>query len=118
MFEGKKTIDGQSILDILRSINVFSKDLEFRGIFAMKQTMNEVLNYLSINHKTQNIDGSINDCVIYDFTTIEILVIDPGNYTPDIYYNCDSIEIKNKILKRFVLSLEDLKNSDFVVTYQ
>jgi len=52
-------------------------------------------------------------------TTQDIYIIDPALYNSiDTYYNCDSIEIKNKVLKHYVLTLEDLKQTNFTVTYQ
>jgi len=48
----------------------------------------------------------------------EIYIVDPIHHnTPQIFYDCDSIEIKNKILKHYSVTLEDLKKSDFTITY-
>lgn len=55
---------------------------------------------------------------LYGGRTHEIYVIDPSHYnTPTIYYNCDSIELKNKVLKHYVLTIEDLKMNNFIITY-
>ena len=51
-------------------------------------------------------------------TSIEIYIVDPTKFnTPHKYYSCDSIEINNKVLKHYLLTLEDLKNNNFTVTY-
>jgi len=48
----------------------------------------------------------------------EIYIVDPNHYNPpEVFYDCDSIEIKNTILKHYVLYLEDLKKNNFTVTY-
>ena len=50
--------------------------------------------------------------------TFEFYIIDPNHYNePGIFYDCDLIEIKNTILKHYVLTLEDLKSSNFTVIY-
>lgn len=50
--------------------------------------------------------------------TQEIYIVDPLNFNPpNLYYNCDSIEVRNKVLKHYTLTLDDLKKSDFIVTY-
>lgn len=50
--------------------------------------------------------------------TFELYIIDPSLYNYEGFYNCDSITIKNKILKYYNLSLEDLKRSNFTITYE
>ena len=51
-------------------------------------------------------------------SSLEIYIVDPSQYNdPYIYYNCDSIEIKNKVLKHYVLTLDELKRINFMVTY-
>ncbi len=50
--------------------------------------------------------------------TFEFYIIDPSQYNnPNVFYSCDSIEIKNKVLKHYVLTLDDLKKNDFIITY-
>jgi hypothetical protein len=62
-----------------------------------------------------------NNCwesILANGQTEEIYIVDPNNYnTPEIFYSCDSIEIKNTILKHYVLTLEDLKNADWTLIY-
>lgn len=49
---------------------------------------------------------------------IEIYIIDIQEYNdPHVFYDCDSIAIKNKILKQYTLTLEDLKRNDFKIVY-
>lgn len=48
----------------------------------------------------------------------DFYIVDPSHYnTPNVFYNCDSIEIKNNVLKHYILTLDNLKNMNFVVTY-
>jgi hypothetical protein len=48
----------------------------------------------------------------------DIYIVDPTQFNDqNSYYDCDSIEIKNKILKHYVLTLDDLRQSSFTVTY-
>ena len=48
----------------------------------------------------------------------EFYVVDPVKYnTTNVFYNCDSIEVKNKILKRYSLTLDDLKKSNYTIHY-
>ncbi|HNV50600.1 MAG: hypothetical protein WBH71_01475 [Bacteroidales bacterium] len=50
--------------------------------------------------------------------TFEFYLIDPNHYnTPGIFYDCDSIEIKNTILKHYLLTLDELKSMNFTVNY-
>ncbi len=50
--------------------------------------------------------------------THDFYIVDPVNYNaPGVYYDCDSIGIKNKVLKHYVLTIDDLKNNNFTVTY-
>lgn len=49
----------------------------------------------------------------------EIYFIDPHHfYQGGGGYDCDSIEIKNKVLKHYVFTLEDLKKNNFTITYK
>ncbi len=71
--------------------------------------------------------GSIGEFLPYNFCieesllngqTENIFIVNPDHFNdPNIYYSCDSIEYKNEVLKHFVLTLEDLKQNDFTVTY-
>jgi hypothetical protein len=50
--------------------------------------------------------------------TFEIFIVDTAKYNiPDVFYSCDSIEIKNNVLKHYFLTIDDLKKSDFTITY-
>ena len=49
--------------------------------------------------------------------THDIYVVSPSQYNnPEIFYDCDSIQYKNTILKKYELSLKDLQDNDFKVT--
>ena len=49
----------------------------------------------------------------------EIYFIDPNQfYTGGGFYDCDSINIKSKVLKLHKFNLNDLKKSNFVITYE
>ena len=51
--------------------------------------------------------------------TEEIYFIDPQHFCQgDGFYDCDSIEIKNKVLKHHVFTLNDLKRDNFTITYK
>lgn len=50
--------------------------------------------------------------------TFELYIVDPEQYNKNEFYDCDSIEIKNKVLKHYVLTLDDLKRNDFTITYE
>ncbi len=59
----------------------------------------------------------IEDHLAYTYP-LEVYIIDTSKYnTPYVFYDCDSIAIKNDILKYFSLTLDDLKQSDFTITY-
>ncbi|MCK4677470.1 MAG: hypothetical protein KAT48_05005 [Bacteroidales bacterium] len=48
----------------------------------------------------------------------EFYIVDPANYNiPGVFYDCDSIEIKNTVLKHYELTLQDLQNANWTVTY-
>lgn len=51
-------------------------------------------------------------------TPLDIYIIDSDKYNnPGVFYDCDSIAIKNRILKQYTLTLDDLKQSNFTITY-
>jgi hypothetical protein len=53
-----------------------------------------------------------------DAEVLDIYFIDPVRFNiPGKSYGCDSIEIMNKVLVHHILTLEDLKDKDFVVEY-
>jgi hypothetical protein len=50
--------------------------------------------------------------------TAEMYVIDPRKFNSGTgFYHCDSIAIKNKVLKHYELTLDDLKRNNFTITY-
>lgn len=49
---------------------------------------------------------------------LDIYIIDSDKYnSPNVFYDCDSIAIKNRILKQYTLTLDVLKQSNFTITY-
>lgn len=49
---------------------------------------------------------------------LDIYLIENVKYNnPSVFYNCDSIAFKNDVLKQYSLTLEDLKQNDFTITY-
>lgn len=62
-----------------------------------------------------------NSCIednLNNSTPLEIYIIDSDNYNePGVFYDCDSIGIKNDILKQYSLTLDDLRQSNFRITY-
>lgn len=48
----------------------------------------------------------------------DIYIVDPKKMnTIGKYYDCDSIDVYNKVLRHYVLTLEDLNRMNFIVTY-
>lgn len=67
------------------------------------------------------VEHSPRDCwedMLLNGKTLEIYIVDTARYnSPNVFYSCDSIEIKNTVLKHYVLTLDDLKRNNFTVTY-
>jgi len=61
------------------------------------------------------------DCLenVYDNANWEFYLINPNQFVNEKYkeYACDSIPIKNLVLKHYVLTLDDLKNTNFTIAY-
>ena len=56
--------------------------------------------------------------ILYEGKLYELFIVNPNNYnTQLIFYNCDSIAFKNTILKHYILTLDELKQSNFTITY-
>lgn len=45
-----------------------------------------------------------------DMRNFEIFLVDPHNFNQGDFYSCDSIFMKNKVLKHYVLTKDDLPN--------
>jgi len=46
-------------------------------------------------------------------------VVDPRKFISGTgFYDCDSIPIKNKVLKHYELTLDDLKKANFTIVYE
>jgi hypothetical protein len=52
-----------------------------------------------------------------DGKTFEFYAVDPAKFNSIDFYDCDSIDEKNDILKIFNLSLDDLEKTNFEVSY-
>jgi hypothetical protein len=62
-----------------------------------------------------------NKCIenrLSDGSAEEIYIVDLNSFNnPNEFYSCDSIEIKNTVLKHYVLTLDDLRKNNFTITY-
>ena len=47
----------------------------------------------------------------------EIYIVAPSNFNNEGFYPCDSIEFNNTVLRKYELSIEDLKASNFVINF-
>lgn len=50
----------------------------------------------------------------------EFFIVDPNHFNQGFFYDCDSIEHYNTVLKHYVVTLEDLdelKRNNFIITY-
>jgi hypothetical protein len=51
-------------------------------------------------------------------TVLELYFVNPNHFNkPDEFYDCDSIPIKNDILRHYKLTLEDLQRMNWRITY-
>jgi hypothetical protein len=51
-------------------------------------------------------------------SVLELYFVNPNQYNEQgIFYDCDSIPVKNDVLKHYRLTLEDLKQCNFTITY-
>ena len=51
---------------------------------------------------------------------LDYYIVDPANFNDGGFYDCDSIEYKNTILKHFILTekdIPDLRETNFTITY-
>jgi hypothetical protein len=74
-----------------------------------------------VNPKTQ-IDWQWKDCweeyLLPPNNVLEIYIVDPEKYNPtQIFYSCDSIEIKNKVLKHYFITIDSLLKYNFIVNF-
>lgn len=48
----------------------------------------------------------------------DVYIVDPSNYNdPSEFYPCDSIEVRNTVLRKYELTLEDLQATNFTMSY-
>jgi len=90
----------------------------FKGYYGSSELCNLAGSILNSSDKYKL---NRNDCwesILANGQSEEIYIVNPDHFNePGIYYDCDSIEIKNTVLKHYVLSLDDLKKINFTVTY-
>jgi len=48
---------------------------------------------------------------------LELFIVNPKKFNPPHPFDCDSIFIKNDVLKHLRLTLEDLQRMDFTITF-
>ena len=49
---------------------------------------------------------------------IEVYIVSPEKFHREGYISCDSIEIKNKVLKHYILTLDYLHQNNWTVIYE
>lgn len=107
--------------DCHRSITIINKSI----IYSTKliDGANTSTCLLTKNSTLQNneiYEERLNSCWESRLTnnnTFEFYIVDPIKFNMGGFYTCDSLEIKNKILKHYNLTLDDLKNMNWTVTY-
>ncbi len=105
------------------------------SISIKNNTNKEIIAAIPLNNSNNKcrLDGKIiNSASVYDYrpfnfciensltrnAIMHIYIVDTKFFNDsNIYYNCDSIEIQNKVLKHYVLTLEDLKRDNFTIVY-
>ena len=100
-------------------INTSNKDIVCAKRFV--NTSNECILSGSIIKPSENQEIRLNDCwekELANGRTEELYIVDPDHYNqPTVFYECDLIETNNTVLKHYSLTLDVLKNSDFIITY-
>lgn len=100
-------------------MNQSSQDIMYG--WNIKNTSDKCNLSVSIIKPNGTYEYTRNNCwesILSNGQTAEFYIIDPDHYNmPGIFYDCDSIEIKNTILKHYLLTLKELKSSNFTVTY-
>lgn len=86
-------------------------DIEGKCVLSGEKVMrNDICNFRPYNSCIEN--NLSND------NPLDIYIIDIDKYNnPVLFYDCDSVPIKNRILKQYSLTLDDLKQNDFTLTY-
>jgi len=100
-------------------INKSNQDIRFGRNF--KDPSNKCVLSLMILKPDSIYEMRLRECYesrLANGRTEEIYFVDPNHYNDlNIFYSCDSIEIKNTVLKHYVLTLEDLRKMNWIVTY-
>jgi hypothetical protein len=104
----KFTVVNKSMIDIMYGWNI-------------KNTSNECNISVTVIKPNEAIEIRMNDCwesILANGLTEEFYIIDPSHYnTPGVFYDCDSLQIKNTILKHYILTLDNLRTNNFEITY-
>lgn len=104
------SIKNNSSIEIVAAIRIKNADGNCR-LDGKKIEVND-------SYKYYPFIGCIENSLKGNNPTLEVYIVDPEKYnSPNAYYDCDSIEIKNTVLKHYVLTLDDLIRSDFTITY-
>ena len=119
----------------LALVKCYEEDEEcHRKIILINQSTDSIVQALNIKNTSGKcfLTGStLHPGNIYEYTdrscfedilsagdTFEFYLIDPNHYnTPGIFYDCDSIEFKNTILKHYLLTINELEINSFIITY-
>ena len=92
--------------------------IAFKGYYGSSGLCNLAGSILKTNDTYELTRNVCWESILANGQSEEIYIVDPNNFNePGAFYDCDSIEIKNTVLKLYVLSLEDLKKNKFTVTY-
>lgn len=93
---------------VIFAIPVLNQDVECK-LDGTLLNSNEKFEYFPYNGCIENSIGN---------KLIGIYVVDPDNSFHNQYHPCDSIEYYNNILKYYSLSLQDLKDMNWMITYE
>jgi hypothetical protein len=105
------TIKNQSDKDM-----ILAYTSHYKGMCALSRKeiieKNSVFEYRPYNWSIERVLGRGSE------TVLELYFVNPDKFNePADLYDCDSIPIKNDILRHYKLTLEDLERSNFTITY-
>ena len=108
--------------DCHRKITIINKsDQDIVQALNFKNTSGKCILSGSILKPDSSSELRLNECwesSLADGHAEEIFIVDPNHFNVSgVFYDCDSIEIKNTVLKHFILNLDDLQSSNFTVSY-
>ena len=100
-------------------VNKSSQNIMFG--WNIRNTSNKCYVSVSVIKPDETYEYTENNCwesALSNGKTTDFYLIDPNNYNaPSIFYDCDSLEIKNTVLKHYLLTLPELKRMNFKVIY-